>query len=309
MLPSQQADRSCDVCRIITDDGTNFFLYFPFDNNSTEFGGNVLCSVAVLPRKAIEKASSEHAIGVDEMSSDSDVQPSVVRQIELMPNVYLPVTKLRCISWRRQRHRLVNAFYSQDPPQSSADDADRDYNPICDVCGVLGDKKCSRCKSHQFELVTEPEEENEDDDDVDERKRLSEYQDFLSKHPECKESPSQLKDIQDLQNMAATCEDKAFWKFRKATRKAPEQALRYELGGTPLWVSSEGVPKEVPMCDCGAERQFELQVMPQLLLRLDGVDWGTLTMFSCKKSCCCGTTYKEEYAWKQYFSNKEGISS
>ncbi|XP_064469519.1 programmed cell death protein 2-like [Ornithodoros turicata] len=255
----------------------------------------------------------------------------------------------------RSQLPLVNPFYSKDPPQSSADDADspcaRDYNPICDVCGVLGDKKCAQCKSRsycckshqvrdwrdnhktkcrtsdpsgtetskllfpQFELVTEPEEEDDDDDDdVDERKRLSEYQDFVSKHPECKESPSQLKDIQDLQNMAATCKDKAFWKFRKETRKAPEQVLRYELGGTPLWVSSEGVPKDIPRCDCGAERRFEFQVMPQLLNTIsgsdpDGVDWGTLTVFSCKKSCCCGTAYKEEYAWKQDFSNKDDVSS
>lgn len=40
------------------------------------------------------------------------------------------------------------------------------------------------------------------------------------------------------------------------------KVIRYQLGGTPLLVSSEGVPGEgeIPHCRCGAKRVFELQV-------------------------------------------------
>ena len=40
------------------------------------------------------------------------------------------------------------------------------------------------------------------------------------------------------------------------------QIIRYCLGGTPLWVSSENIPqeKDIPNCTCGSKRGFEFQV-------------------------------------------------
>ena len=56
--------------------------------------------------------------------------------------------------------------------------------------------------------------------------------------------------------------------------RAPSQCLRYcfQPGAAPLWPSPKGAPGEgdVPRCErCGAERRFEMQVMPQA--RSEGV--------------------------------------
>lgn len=38
-----------------------------------------------------------------------------------------------------------------------------------------------------------------------------------------------------------------------------------------------------------------------------GVDWGTLIVYTCGSSCDEGPAYKEEYLWKQDFSGKNSI--
>lgn len=232
-----------------------------------------------------------------------------------------------------------------ESPDSSDTPSAADFCNICAVCGALGDKTCSRChsrhycsKSHQvfdwknghksrcglqsvdscdvicaplfpeYELVTEPE------DDIccnaesfrTEEERLSEYRSFLSSHPEC--SSYAGGDVGDMSKMAATCKDRAFWKFKKTVEKAPDQVLRYSLNGSPLLVATTGGPEAIPLCSCGSERQFEFQVLPQLLNSIteptvDSLDWGTLLVYTCK-ACCDREAYHEEYLWKQNFSDE-----
>lgn len=58
-------------------------------------------------------------------------------------------------------------------------------------------------------------------------------------------------------------EDKVFNKFSKRIARHPEQVLRYDRGGTPLWITghTEGTAVAVPNCQyCKGERQFEFQV-------------------------------------------------
>ena len=43
------------------------------------------------------------------------------------------------------------------------------------------------------------------------------------------------------------------------------QVLRYDRGGSPLWIAHEPSPTQVPDCQCGAKRQFEFQVGLKLL--------------------------------------------
>lgn len=77
-----------------------------------------------------------------------------------------------------------------------------------------------------------------------------------------------------------------------------------------LWISSRNKPTSIPRCGrCNSERRFEFQVMPQLLNDLlikrrrmpnsgekspenkeededeDHLDWGTLLVYSCPRSC------------------------
>ncbi|XP_037582103.1 programmed cell death protein 2 [Dermacentor silvarum] len=245
----------------------------------------------------------------------------------------------------RSQLRKENLFYSIEPPMESPDSSDspsaEDFCKICAVCGALGDEACAKChsrhycsKSHQildwkdghgarcnshcvdsgertpaplfpeYELVTETEEDacNDDQDCKTDKERLADYCQYLTSHPRCS---SDCADVTDLNKMAATCQDKAFWKFKKTIKQAPDQVLRYSLGGMPLLVASRRDPSDVPCCSCGSERQFEFQIMPQLLnsiteSTLDSLDWGTLLVYTCKASCD-GEPYQEEYLWKQNF--------
>ncbi|KAH6943844.1 hypothetical protein HPB50_000161 [Hyalomma asiaticum] len=74
--------------------------------------------------------------------------------------------------------------------------------------------------------------------------------------PEC----SGDGDVTDMNYMAEACQDKAFWKSKKAVSNALDQVLRYNLA-----VTNRGDPSSVPHCSCGSERQFEFQVLSQLL--------------------------------------------
>lgn len=117
----------------------------------------------------------------------------------------------------------------------------------------------------------------------------------------------------DLNDMAFSEKmiDKQFLSFKKRIEHNPDQVLRYDKGGEPLWVTGavEAKSSHVPVCDCGAERQFEFQILPQLLCHLglgtdnittDSIDWGTLAVYTCKDSCSLpGKSYYTEFIWKQ----------
>ena len=65
--------------------------------------------------------------------------------------------------------------------------------------------------------------------------------------------------------------DRLVVKFDKALSDEPDQVLRYHIGGQPLWIGRR-VPEEadIPKCaHCGGPRQFEFQILPQILPTLD----------------------------------------
>jgi pre-rRNA-processing protein TSR4 len=66
---------------------------------------------------------------------------------------------------------------------------------------------------------------------------------------------------EDLLKMAVAEDDKEFRRFDKRVKLNPDQVLRYDRGGDPLWVSANGLPKTIPACPyCEGPRQFEFQV-------------------------------------------------
>ena len=112
----------------------------------------------------------------------------------------------------------------------------------------------------------------------------------------------------------------AFERFKK--RSSGGEVIRYradwyledkdeEKEDVILWISSRNKPTSIPPCPrCRSPRRFEFQVMPQLLNDLlikkkkkkkkfsdfgkssadegdddDHLDWGTLLVYSCPKSC------------------------
>uniref|UniRef100_A0A7S0D049 Programmed cell death protein 2 C-terminal domain-containing protein n=1 Tax=Amorphochlora amoebiformis TaxID=1561963 RepID=A0A7S0D049_9EUKA len=81
--------------------------------------------------------------------------------------------------------------------------------------------------------------------------------------------------------------DKPFRKFVKRIKRHPEQVLRYQFGGEPLFMSANR-PRSIPKCACGAKREFELQIMPALLSVIEPtpkLEWGTLSLYVCPTPC------------------------
>ena len=101
--------------------------------------------------------------------------------------------------------------------------------------------------------------------------------------------------------------DAAFQRFADRLAHAPDQVLRYEFGGAPLLYAADdavgrvlgaharaGAAARIPPCaNCGAERVFEVQLVPHAIAVLeeeedvgfDGMDWGTVILGVCSKDC------------------------
>ncbi|XP_064597451.1 programmed cell death protein 2-like isoform X2 [Liolophura sinensis] len=90
--------------------------------------------------------------------------------------------------------------------------------------------------------------------------------------------------------------DKQLYRFKKTLTLCPEQCLRYQWAGEPLFLSdSAGCPlsTSIPPCPvCGERRVFELQLMPALayVLQIENteerpIEFGTVLIFTCVKSC------------------------
>ncbi|KAJ2061890.1 hypothetical protein GGI17_002767 [Coemansia sp. S146] len=115
--------------------------------------------------------------------------------------------------------------------------------------------------------------------------------------------------------------DRAFLVFQRRIQKSADQVIRYTRSSDssePLFVSDMGKPEpqaDVPDCElCGTAREFEFQIMPQMLnyLSMDSadpasVDWGTLLVYTCPKSCngASGVSaYAAEIVCRQNFSSQ-----
>ncbi|CAK7267619.1 hypothetical protein SEPCBS119000_002646 [Sporothrix epigloea] len=108
--------------------------------------------------------------------------------------------------------------------------------------------------------------------------------------------------------------DAAFQKFADRVAQNPDQVIRYEFGGQPLfynkddsvagiWAQTQGGGSistvlasssgRLPACpNCRSRRVFEVQLMPHAIdlleadeLGLDGMDWGTIIVGVCEKDC------------------------
>lgn len=122
--------------------------------------------------------------------------------------------------------------------------------------------------------------------------------------------------------------DPVFEKFQQIVGLDKAQVIRYERGGRPLVVRKGKDVDAVGKCDrCGAERVFEMQIMPQLVWYLGGgvgraegkggsmgevarrlkedMEWGTILIYSCERSCQIGEKYESEVAFVQHMTMEE----
>ncbi|XP_066535695.1 programmed cell death protein 2 [Hoplias malabaricus] len=248
----------------------------------------------------------------------------------------------RCFKVYRSQLPRKNDFYLYDPPpeEEPADSGDDHHVlssgvKLCWLCGCQGQKACSRChsvtycsKEHQtidwkqrhkkecsnkaasnsdelnaflfpeWELVTEPEKLLEKDEES--------HNSNTFEQVDCASSALEETELETMA-LHETQDSRVFQKFKKCISSEPEQVLRYCREGSPLWVSSEHVPgkADIPKCPCGANRNFEFQIMPQLLNHLkvdsleESIDWGTLAIYTCADSCDQGSNYSPEFIWKQ----------
>jgi pre-rRNA-processing protein TSR4 len=226
-----------------------------------------------------------------------------------------------------------NEFYSFDPPEERrlAEFCPSRWTKLCSLCGCRGEKLCSKCKKvsycsrehqvvdwkeghkgecegdasqrvssklfAQFEVVIEAEEVKEKR--VDESEELDKYRQL-----ERDGKTGTMRDLSDgdIEKYAVSDSDKVFTQFKERIGDNGEQILRYERGGAPLWIAREPTPESVPECEyCGAPRQFEFQIMPQILsvLHENELDVGVLVVYTCSRSCTSGDDYKSEFVFKQ----------
>ncbi|GMH62620.1 hypothetical protein TrST_g11274 [Triparma strigata] len=186
-------------------------------------------------------------------------------------------------------------------------------------------------------IVVEEEESDEGGDNVDieaEMKKLGvinaklENDDVQVSDPEVAGSGQDVEEIddekmdqKDMNDITGSkgVDDDVTIHFLATIGKEKSQILRYSRWNPSgvLWTSSRCTPDVIPRCEeCGGERKFEFQVMPQLLNYLEvdeeekpvvnvvmsksRFEWGTIAVFSCVGSCGkSGGGYCEEYAWVQ----------
>lgn len=118
-----------------------------------------------------------------------------------------------------------------------------------------------------------------------------------------------------LEQVAYTDADSMYTYFKEQMAIESDQVIRYHRGGSPLYCSSYGKPgpNAVKKCPhCLQTRQFEFQILPQMLSHLkvdalDGpsLDWGVLLVYTC--FCDAPTEYTEEQIIKQDYAEIAGL--
>lgn len=169
----------------------------------------------------------------------------------------------------------------------------------------------------EFEVVIEAdtsllESSEHGDDEASEQSRLKEFENLVKEG-----KAGTMNDIPESELSKFATEDDEnvdihFRNFKEEVSKNPAQVLRYDKGGEPLWIADKaktvGDNIEIPPCsNCSGPRQFELQIMPQMLnyLKDEVIDWGVLAVYTCKESCHPNSEYIREFIVKQDIISEE----
>jgi len=227
-----------------------------------------------------------------------------------------------------------NEFYPSEPPEEGAawrpDLVVGVHCTVCEVCGARGESRCGKCRAVSYcgqlhqklhwkagghrarcggenkessdwsvswclkEGLLDMEEEPDSDSDPD----MEKYERLAAEAGAGSLAASEgLEEVERDQVEDQVCES-----FRARLRRAGGQVVRYDRGGQPLLCTSKPLLPSPPCRHCGADTTFEFQVMPQLLTELglgletcDGLDWGSLYVFTCQASCHIARGYREEY--------------
>ena len=198
---------------------------------------------------------------------------------------------------------------------------------------VFSERSSLLFPSHELEIETEYIPASTADDYSKEHELLDSYNTKQSSSADGSDD-DELDDTDGLSSLGPLHKrDRLFTRFRRRIAHNPDQVLRYERGGTELWVSEDGTTaggsREGGTCEkCGGQRVFECQVLPQLLYYLDkeesgvrregeddkavamralkeGLDWGSLFVYTCERNCGDGEVeYMREWVHVQQHSGQ-----
>uniref|UniRef100_A0A5K3ELI7 MYND-type domain-containing protein n=1 Tax=Mesocestoides corti TaxID=53468 RepID=A0A5K3ELI7_MESCO len=199
---------------------------------------------------------------------------------------------------------------------------------LCPVCGCPGSKSCANCKlahycskEHQtihwkeghktgcpnydyldelfrsnsfllpeFALTSETFDKGGDDTTATDESD-DDFDAEIIEGPDVSNAEKEEFVALEMVSRKETKEERTFFRFKEILKKEPDQVVRFNRGGSPLWASP--CPVDPPPCSiCGGKRIFEFQITPQLLsyLKLDKVgeaspDFATVYIFTCENSC------------------------
>jgi len=243
----------------------------------------------------------------------------------------------------RSQLPAVNDFYPVEDPTEEIDwhpeGTVENFSRVCSLCGNPAPFNCGKCKvtsycskEHQvahwklyghkvncgcdgvesqievpflfpeFEITIDKPPEQELLYKSDEA-CMEEYNELVSK-----DCAGTLDDVSptSLEQYTSVKNDKYFSKYKRLIDDCPEQVLRYDRGGDPLFITKPHFQQaDIPVCEyCNGTRQFEFQILSTLLNELacddmNGLDWGTLLVYTCKNNCHEGPAYKREFVIKQ----------
>lgn len=232
---------------------------------------------------------------------------------------------LKCF---RSQLALLNPFYS--PEYLSLTDVPREDEVdkiCCDCCGMLnhGSMICRILPEFGIEIEEideiqsgdveqDGDEEDEDDVEITDDSATQELMESIVSKSDMAIDESEMDLFSEFTESQIE-KDNAFRLFKRFVEEAPtDQILYYCVGGSPMWISDTNkIVGSPPDCEsCGAKRQFEFQIQPQLIFhlmkRLSGLsmdtapfEWGIVCVYTCTSNCTgsgdCG--YTEEFVYNQ----------
>ncbi|KAL4421136.1 hypothetical protein ABPG77_001531 [Micractinium sp. CCAP 211/92] len=295
-------------------------VYAPVDDNPAAFHRTV--SLFISPEgDKLAQAGTVRALRCQLPRANRFYPPEPPKKTDVRPP-QLPEDD-RHASLARDRWRVVEAEQQQLGGGGAAGEAAATANGEQHSSG--GPQPGSHPRLYpEAELLVEPEQEGSDDDGAGRDEHVRQLVQAYRQQGEQavgyseEELPASLVD--ELGERISP-EQRHFAAFQARVGKEPSQCLRYcfDAAAKPLWPSSKNIPgpADIPICErCGAPRQFEFQVMPQMIVHL-GVpaddpaapDWGTIAVYSCSASCDSSvqpgassadeSAYLEEFVWVQ----------
>lgn len=198
-----------------------------------------------------------------------------------------------------------NDFYTIEPPSDDPEIAIEAAKMFDEKFPEIDSKVKSNLTEYFLEVEPEPNSDAESDDDSDsesesdsdemteeERKKANELLKKYEASGGVDMDDSEIAMFQKIHDETIHDENKdvVFKAFRKRCSRAPDQVMRYQRNGEPLWFSTKGIPSQSPpLCsNCKGKRTFEFQIQPQMLSEVEGLEeleFAVLAIFTCQKSC------------------------